>query len=632
MNKPAKIVRYILIIIIAVVCLLCLETACSPAQQTVSTPPSPVKPTTTKPTPTPPTAAQPFIVSFAANPANITVGGCSTLRWSVTGTTTISISSGMTSGKQEGSTSVCPSATTTYTLTATNANGSVTQTATVTVMAAPTAPIVNSFTASPSSVYTGICSNLSWNVAGATSVTVSPEIGSVPGTSSTQVCPSATKTYTLTATNNVGSVTRTATVTIMAAPAAPAINSFTASPASVYPGICSSLSWNVSGATSVIVSAGIGSVPGTSSSQVCPASTTTYTLTATNTNGSITRTATVTIIAAPAAPIINSFTVNPSSITTGTSSVLSWSVSNATTVTIDNGVGNVSSSGSHAINPATTTTYTILASNGANTITKTVTITVIPSAPTLPDTTVPTITEVHVINISSSAMGGSAEITWKTNEPATGQVSYGTSAGYGTLQPSPADTTLALFHDVILYGLAPQTTFHYKLISRDADGNEKSSPDATFATPASAGSAVGDSAPDFTLASADGSQVTLSALHGKKVIINFWNLDCHYCMEEMPYFQAVRDKYPDSSVAMLIINSAAGGFNSNRAEAVGAQITSGGYTFTVPLDEAGSVAQAYDVTSGIPMTFFVDSTGIIKSKQDGAFPSSAAIESRLNSY
>ena len=229
-------------------------------------------------------------------------------------------------------------------------------------------------------------------------------------------------------------------------------------------------------------------------------------------------------------------------------------------------------------------------------------------------------------------MGGSAEITWKTDEPATSQVSYGTSAGYGTLQPSQTDTTLAKFHDVILYGLAPRTTFHYKVISRDADGNERSSTDATFVTPAPAGSSVGDSAPDFTLACADGSQVTLSALTGKKVIINFWNLQCHYCMEEMPYFKAIREKYPESSVAMLIINSAAGGFSANRAEAVGAEITSGGYTFTVPLDEAGSVAQAYNVTSGIPVTFFVDSTGIIRSKQDGSFPSAAAIESRLNSY
>jgi peroxiredoxin len=248
------------------------------------------------------------------------------------------------------------------------------------------------------------------------------------------------------------------------------------------------------------------------------------------------------------------------------------------------------------------------------------------------DTTPPVISGVKVTNISSSAMGGSAEITWNTDEPSTSQVSYGTSAGYGTLQPSQTDTTLATFHDVILYGLSPQTTFHYKVVSRDADGNERSSPDATFMTAAPAGSSIGNSAPDFTLACADGSQVTLSALLGKKVIINFWNLDCHYCMEEMPYFKEVRANHPDSSVAMLMINSAAGGFNANRPEAVGDRITSDEYNFTVPLDQAGAVAQAYNVTSFIPVTFFIDSNGIIKNKQDGSFANAAAIESRLNSY
>ncbi len=248
------------------------------------------------------------------------------------------------------------------------------------------------------------------------------------------------------------------------------------------------------------------------------------------------------------------------------------------------------------------------------------------------DTTPPVISELKVTNISSSAMGGSAEITWKTDEAATSQVSYGTSAGYGTLQPSQTDTTLTTFHDVILNTRAPQTTFHYKVVSRDADGNERSSPDATFVTPAPAGSSIGNSAPDFTLACADGSQVTLSALQGKKVIINFWNLNCQYCMAEMPDLQEVRSNHPDSSVAMLVINSAAGGFGANPDAAVGAAIDSAGYTFTVPLDRAGAVAQAYNVTSFIPVTFFIDSNGIIKNKQDGSFANAAAIESRLNSY
>ncbi|MFA5398954.1 MAG: redoxin domain-containing protein [Dehalococcoidia bacterium] len=147
-----------------------------------------------------------------------------------------------------------------------------------------------------------------------------------------------------------------------------------------------------------------------------------------------------------------------------------------------------------------------------------------------------------------------------------------------------------------------------------------------------AGPYIGDMAPDFTLRCIDGSQVTLSNLRGKKVIINFWNLNCHFSMEEMPDFQTVRDNHPESSVAMLIINSAAAGFPANSDLAVGAAVATGGWTFTVPLDDSGAVAQAYDVTSGIPVTFFIDSGGIIRAKQDGKFSDAAAIEAMLSSY
>jgi len=146
------------------------------------------------------------------------------------------------------------------------------------------------------------------------------------------------------------------------------------------------------------------------------------------------------------------------------------------------------------------------------------------------------------------------------------------------------------------------------------------------------GPSIGDMAPDFTLRCIDGSHVTLSNLRGKKVIVNFWNLNCHYGMEEMPDFQTVRDNHPESSVAMLIINSAAAGFPANSDAAVGAAVATGGWTFTVPLDDSGAVAQAYDVTSGIPVTFFIDSGGIIRAKQDGKFLNADAIEAMLSSY
>ena len=78
----------------------------------------------------------------------------------------------------------------------------------------------------------------------------------------------------------------------------------------------------------------------------------------------------------PTAPIINSFLVNPTTITVGESSTLSWSVTDATSVTIDNGIGSVALTGTTAVNPTTTTTYTLTATNTAGSVTGSVTVTV----------------------------------------------------------------------------------------------------------------------------------------------------------------------------------------------------------------------------------------------------------------
>ena len=142
-----------------------------------------------------------------------------------------------------------------------------------------------------------------------------------------------------------------------AAQAPPAISSFTATPASITAGQSSTLAWVVSGATSLSIS-GIGAVTGTQIT-VTPSATTTYTLTATNTNGSVTAQATVTVTAPP--PVISSFTANPTTVFTGTSSTLSWNTSNATTVSISPGIGTVALNGSTSVTPAGTTTYTLTA-------------------------------------------------------------------------------------------------------------------------------------------------------------------------------------------------------------------------------------------------------------------------------
>ena len=159
----------------------------------------------------------PTITSFTANPTSINSGTGSTLSWAAAGATSIAITPGtFTSPSASGSTSMSPTATTTYTLTASNTAGSTTSTLTVTVNTAGE-PRISSFTASPTSITSGSSSTLSWATTGATSLAITPGTFTSPSASgSASVRPTATTTYTLTATNAAGSTTSTAKVTVAA--------------------------------------------------------------------------------------------------------------------------------------------------------------------------------------------------------------------------------------------------------------------------------------------------------------------------------------------------------------------------------------------------------------------------------
>jgi len=87
----------------------------------------------------------------------------------------------------------------------------------------------------------------------------------------------------------------------------------------------------------------------------------------------------------PKAAVIGSFTAEPSTIVKGESSTLRWSVSNATSVTIDNGVGTVQASGSRVVSPTENTTYRMTASGAGGDAVAAVTVYVTtPPAPPAP--------------------------------------------------------------------------------------------------------------------------------------------------------------------------------------------------------------------------------------------------------
>jgi len=228
----------------------------------------------------------PVISSFTATPPLISSGQSSTLNWNATGVSNLTITP--TVGIVTGLTSVVvsPATTTTYIMTGSNtAELQTTATATVTVVAPPT---VLSFTAMPSTISSGQTSTLSWNVVGATSVSIDNGIGTVAASGTIAVSPAATTMYNLTATNTVGSLapvsTAQATVTFSNS-FIPTVTSFSASPPSVGPGGSSTLTpiFDAGPGGTAAVDQGVGAVTsGDPVSTGSLSSSTTFTLSVTN--------------------------------------------------------------------------------------------------------------------------------------------------------------------------------------------------------------------------------------------------------------------------------------------------------------------------------------------------------------
>jgi hypothetical protein len=241
--------------------------------------------------------------------------------------------------------------------------------ATMTASCTSLVPLIYTFDVSPNPISTGGSSNLLWNVAGVSSVTITPGPGQAPAVGSVTVNPTVTTAYTITASNTFGTVSKSVILTVNPLPIT--IN-VTANPAVLQSGNSASLQWSISGADGASIDQGIGEIPLIGNRAVSPTETTTYTISARNAGGTVNKSVTITVN-----PTINAnFDVNPSTISVGRSAVLTWNVTGADTVTIDQGIGQVPASGSRTVSPYSTTSYTLTASNSCCVLSKAVIVTV----------------------------------------------------------------------------------------------------------------------------------------------------------------------------------------------------------------------------------------------------------------
>ena len=94
------------------------------------------------------------------------------------------------------------------------------------------------------------------------------------------------------------------------------------------------------------------------------------------------------------------------------------------------------------------------------------------------DVTPPGISAIAVGTVNQNG----ASISWLTDEAADSQVEYGSTDAYGL--STTINRSLLTNHTVVVSGLDPDSTYHYRIKSRDAAGNESTSVDLTFRTPA----------------------------------------------------------------------------------------------------------------------------------------------------
>lgn len=135
---------------------------------------------------------------------------------------------------------------------------------------------------------------------------------------------------------------------------------------------------------------------------------------------------------------------------------------------------------------------------------------------------------------------------------------------------------------------------------------------------------AGFTAPDFTLTTLEGDEVTLSELEGHPVILNLWASWCTPCKAEMPAIQNIHEEFADEGLIILAVNITSQDSLDNARDFIEKR----DLTFTVPLDTYGEVAELYNLHA-FPSTYFIDHNGVIQEVVLGGPMAEALLRTRV---
>jgi len=133
----------------------------------------------------------------------------------------------------------------------------------------------------------------------------------------------------------------------------------------------------------------------------------------------------------------------------------------------------------------------------------------------------------------------------------------------------------------------------------------------------------GGIAPDLSLTSLDGRAVSLSALRGRAVLLNFFATWCVPCKKELPAFQQAYQQRRSEGLEVVLVDVL------ESPEQVTPFLRDLGVSLTAVIDADGKVSSGAYKVRALPSSFFIDRAGVIRFIQFGEI-GPAALKQRLD--
>lgn len=130
-------------------------------------------------------------------------------------------------------------------------------------------------------------------------------------------------------------------------------------------------------------------------------------------------------------------------------------------------------------------------------------------------------------------------------------------------------------------------------------------------------------APLFTFTTFEGETISLEALRGKGVVLNFWASWCAPCRDEAPLLEATWRREKENGIVFIGLDYL------DQEPAARAYLAEFDITYPNGPDLQSAVARRYGI-KGVPETFFIDPEGVIQEVVVGPIVNQAQLDALLD--